>query len=117
MAWTPLRRDRPILESLLIKIFATALALSQVTSTPDSVKTQFNAAPVAIVARLNWRASDGGSAPCPYCHERMKPVFTIAPSEGLPEMLVLYCAPCKHVETIATTSLRPTLNQPRACRE
>ena len=49
------------MESLLIKIFATALALSQVTSTPDSVKTQFNAAPVAIVARLNWRASDGGS--------------------------------------------------------
>ena len=29
-------------ESLLIKIFATALALSQVTTTPDAVKTQFD---------------------------------------------------------------------------
>src|SRR6185369_7569079 len=30
------------MESLLIKIFATALALSQVTTTPDAVKTQFD---------------------------------------------------------------------------
>lgn len=44
---------------------------------------------------------------CPHCHEPMKRAFTIAPSEGLPEMLVLYCAPCKHVETIAATSPAP----------
>ncbi len=49
--------------------------------------------------------------PCPYCHEPMTPVFTIAPFEGLPEMLVLYCAPCKHVETVAATSPRPTLDE------
>jgi hypothetical protein len=55
--------------------------------------------------------------PCLYCHEPLKRAFTIAPSDGQPEMLVLYCAPCKHVETIATTLLRPTLNRPRACRE
>ena len=54
---------------------------------------------------------------CPYCHDPMKRAFTIAPSEGQPEMLVLYCAPRKHVETIATTSPRPILNQPRTCRE
>ena len=30
------------MESLLVKIFATALALSQVTTTPDAVKTQFD---------------------------------------------------------------------------
>src|SRR3982075_2486674 len=30
------------MESLLVKIFATALALSQVTTTPDAVKTEFN---------------------------------------------------------------------------
>ncbi|MFL6798011.1 MAG: glycosyl transferase, partial [Xanthobacteraceae bacterium] len=30
------------MESVLIKIFATALALSQVTTTPDAVKTQFD---------------------------------------------------------------------------
>jgi len=30
------------METLLIKIFATALALSQVTTTPDAVKTQFD---------------------------------------------------------------------------
>jgi hypothetical protein len=45
------------------------------------------------------------------CHEPMTPVFTIAPFEGLPEMLVLYCAPCKHVETVAATSPRPTLDE------
>ena len=45
--------------------------------------------------------------PCPYCHEPMTPVFTIAPFEGLPEMLVLYCAPCKHVEPVAATSTAP----------
>jgi hypothetical protein len=54
--------------------------------------------------------------PCPYC-EPLKRAFTIAPSDGQPEMLVLYCAACKHVETLATTSLRATLNQPRAYRE
>src|SRR5215467_3613993 len=32
------------MESLLVKIFATALALSQVTTTPDAVKTEFNRA-------------------------------------------------------------------------
>jgi penicillin-binding protein 1A len=32
------------MESLLVKIFATALALSQVTTTPDAVKTQFDRA-------------------------------------------------------------------------
>jgi len=46
----------------------------------------------------------------------MMRAFTLARSDGQPEMLVLYCAPCKHLETIATTSPRPTLNQPRACR-
>ena len=30
------------MESLLVKIFALALALSQVTTTPDEVKTQFD---------------------------------------------------------------------------
>src|SRR5438128_3724240 len=30
------------MESLLVKIFATALALSQVTTAPDSVKTSFD---------------------------------------------------------------------------
>jgi hypothetical protein len=30
------------MEALLAKIFATALALSQVTTTPDAVKTQFD---------------------------------------------------------------------------
>src|SRR5262249_38744705 len=30
------------METLLVKIFATALALSQVTTTPDAVKTQFD---------------------------------------------------------------------------
>src|SRR5262249_59965012 len=30
------------METLLVKIFATALALSQVTTTPDTVKTQFD---------------------------------------------------------------------------
>src|SRR5512144_1359804 len=30
------------MESLLVKIFATALALSQVTTTPEAVKTQFD---------------------------------------------------------------------------
>ena len=32
------------METLLVKIFATALALSQVATTPDSVKTQFDRA-------------------------------------------------------------------------
>src|SRR6478752_7179124 len=32
------------MEALLVKIFATALALSQVTTTPDAVKTQFDRA-------------------------------------------------------------------------
>src|SRR5256886_4100786 len=30
------------METILVKIFATALALSQVTTTPDAVKTQFD---------------------------------------------------------------------------
>src|SRR4029078_9176689 len=30
------------MEAILVKIFATALALSQVTTTPDAVKTQFD---------------------------------------------------------------------------
>ena len=30
------------METLLVKIFATALALSQVTTAPDAVKTQFD---------------------------------------------------------------------------
>src|SRR5215475_6589359 len=30
------------METLLIKIFATALALSQITTSPDAVKTQFD---------------------------------------------------------------------------
>ena len=30
------------METLLVKIFAIALALSQVTTTPDAVKTQFD---------------------------------------------------------------------------
>jgi hypothetical protein len=51
---------------------------------------------------------------CPYCHAPLKRAFTIAPSDAEPEMLVVYCAPCKHVETLASTSLRPTLKQPRA---
>src|SRR3954449_1365334 len=32
------------MEALLVKIFATALALSQVTTTPDEVNTQFDRA-------------------------------------------------------------------------
>src|SRR5262247_4128482 len=41
------------MESLLVKIFATALALSQVTTTPDAVKTQFDrASDQEQVARL-----------------------------------------------------------------
>jgi len=35
------RRATPM-ETILVKIFATALALSQVTTTPDAVKTQFD---------------------------------------------------------------------------
>ena len=30
------------METILVKIFATALALSQITTTPDAVKTQFD---------------------------------------------------------------------------
>ena len=30
------------METILVKIFATALALSQVTTTPDAMKTQFD---------------------------------------------------------------------------
>src|SRR5215470_8307844 len=30
------------METILVKIFATALALSQVTTTPDAIKTQFD---------------------------------------------------------------------------
>ena len=30
------------METILVKIFATALALSQLTTTPDAVKTQFD---------------------------------------------------------------------------
>jgi hypothetical protein len=75
-------------------------------------------APICFKSKLSreaepiWRV-----CPCPYCHKPMKRAFTIAPSDGQAEIFVLYCASCKHVETIATTSLRPTLNQPRACRE
>ena len=37
------RRSKPTsMEAILVKIFATALALSQVTTTPDAVKTQFD---------------------------------------------------------------------------
>ena len=37
------RRPKPTsMEAILVKIFATALALSQVTTTPDAVKTQFD---------------------------------------------------------------------------
>jgi penicillin-binding protein 1A len=32
------------MEIILVKIFALALALSQVTTTPDAVKTQFDRA-------------------------------------------------------------------------
>jgi hypothetical protein len=32
------------METILVKIFAVALALSQVTTTPDAVKTQFDRA-------------------------------------------------------------------------
>lgn len=34
---------RPVMDSILIKIFATALAFSQVTTRPDGVKTEFDA--------------------------------------------------------------------------
>jgi hypothetical protein len=51
---------------------------------------------------------------CPHCHQPMKCAFTIATAEEFPEMLVLYCAPGKHVETIAATSPRP--NAPSASR-
>src|SRR6185369_11680856 len=37
--WSP---SHGPMESLLVKIFALALALSQVTTTPDAVKTQFD---------------------------------------------------------------------------
>ena len=41
------------METLLVKIFATALALSQVTTAPDAVKTHFDrAADQQEVARL-----------------------------------------------------------------
>src|SRR5436189_2385771 len=33
---------RQSMETILVKIFATALALSQVTTTPDALKTQFD---------------------------------------------------------------------------
>src|SRR6185369_5141709 len=36
------RAPQGVMETLLVKIFATALALSQVTTTPDAVKTQFD---------------------------------------------------------------------------
>jgi penicillin-binding protein 1A len=37
------RRAKPTsMEAIIVKIFATALALSQVTTTPDAVKTQFD---------------------------------------------------------------------------
>jgi 1A family penicillin-binding protein len=45
------------MESLLVKVFATALALSQVASQPDAVKTQFDA--VADQAEVVRLLSDG----------------------------------------------------------
>src|SRR5438874_10904451 len=36
------RPEPGAMETLLVKIFATALALSQVTTTPDAVKTRFD---------------------------------------------------------------------------
>ena len=38
------------MDTLLVKIFATALTLSQVTTAPDALKTQFD--PVADQARV-----------------------------------------------------------------
>ena len=46
------------METLLVKIFATALALSQVATTPDAVKTQFD------------RAGEPGGAPPPSARGR-----------------------------------------------
>ena len=71
--------------------------------------------PVCSKSKLSDPGMSEPAPACPYCREPLKRAFTIAPSEGQPEMLVLYCTACKHVETLATTSLRPTLNQPRAC--
>jgi 1A family penicillin-binding protein len=45
------------MESLLVKVFATALALSQVTTRPDSVKTQFD--PVQDKAAVVQLLGDG----------------------------------------------------------
>jgi hypothetical protein len=45
------------------------------------------------------------ASPCPCCDEQLKRAFTIAPSEGQPEMLVLYCAACKHVETLTSNDI------------
>src|SRR4029450_13778094 len=46
------------METILVKIFATALALSQVTTTPDVVKTRFERAQdqqqVAQLLRAGW---------------------------------------------------------------
>ena len=56
------------MESLLIKIFATALALSQVTSTPDAVKTQFErTADQQEVARLLSAGSRYQTLVCATC--------------------------------------------------
>ena len=45
------------MEAILVKVFATALALSQVTTRPDAVKTQFD--PVADQAEVVQLLSDG----------------------------------------------------------
>jgi hypothetical protein len=46
------------METILVKIFATALTLSQVTTTPDMVKTQFDRVrdqeQVAQLLRAGW---------------------------------------------------------------
>ena len=43
------------METLLIKIFATALALSQVMTAPDAVKTQFDRDRRIQCVRANFR--------------------------------------------------------------
>src|SRR5262249_28997823 len=45
------------MESILVKIFATALALSQVTTAPDAVKTRFERAQDQRKVEELWRAA------------------------------------------------------------
>ena len=56
-SFEPVRSDIPAMETLLVKIFATALALSEVTTQPQAVKTHFD--PVQDRAQVVQILRDG----------------------------------------------------------